>query len=237
MNHYEKLLARKRSWTPVRATPGQLVEGGEEVIRRALALRTLELPVGEFIQSALIHEVPPLATALLESNIRDEQRHDIALAYLAEAIGTDPSAEREAVALRQAWTSHPDHTISKALVLERAVFFVLLPIFRFLGDAGCRTTSADISRDEQVHVAANTLVCQELCLTPSLSLDKLRKATIAWVTEPLGRDENRYLDRDFWRGASDHLMYQGKAPELFETRRARMPAFFEHSNTNLPAYA
>ena len=29
-------------------------------------------------------------------------------------------------------------------------------------------------------------------------------------------------------------MYEGKAPELSATRSARMPAFFEHSNVNLP---
>ena len=32
-------------------------------------------------------------------------------------------------------------------------------------------------------------------------------------------------------------MYQGKAEGLSETQRARMPAFFEHSNVNLPQYA
>ena len=29
-------------------------------------------------------------------------------------------------------------------------------------------------------------------------------------------------------------MYEGKAPELSATKSARMPAFFEHSNVNLP---
>jgi len=32
-------------------------------------------------------------------------------------------------------------------------------------------------------------------------------------------------------------MYQGKAPELSDTKAGRMPAFFEHSNVNLPQYA
>lgn len=236
MDPYAKLLSRKRTWTPVKTTAGPLLEGGEAVIKRALALRHMELPVGDFIREAL-NEIPEAATDLLESNTRDEEKHDLALNYVADALGVDPAAEQEALLLRRAWVEHHDHTILKALVAERSIFFVLLPIFRFLGDAGLRTTSADISRDEQIHVAANTLVCKELGLEPSPSLDRLRKATIAWVTQPLGRNENRYLDRDFWRGASDHLMYQGKAPELAETKRARMPAFFEHSNTNLPSYA
>jgi PAS domain-containing protein len=149
----------------------------------------------------------------------------------------DPKAEEEAKRLRAAWEAHPDHTVLKALVAERAIFFVLLPFFRANGDAGLRTVSADISRDEQVHVAANSLVCRELGYEPSASLDKLRKATINWVLQPLSKSEDQNLDRNFWLGVSDNLMYQGKAPELTWTKRGRMPAFFEHSNDNLPQYA
>ena len=100
-----------------------------------------------------------------------------------------------------------------------------------------RTVSADISRDEQVHVAANSLVCAELGLKPSQSLDKLRKATIHWVMQPLKQSSDRYLDKKFWLDASDRLMYEGKAPEFSQTKAARMPAFFEHSNVNLPQYS
>ena len=238
MNPYQKLLNRKRTWTPVQTTAGKLNEGAEETIYRALAIRHMELPVGEFIRDAITTDVPVLAMDLLQSNIKDEENHDLALGYVANALGTDPKAEAEALKLREAWTSHPDHTILKALVAERAIFFVLLPFFRFNGDAGLRTVSADISRDEQVHVAANSLVCSELGLNWSPSLDKLRKATINWVLEPLGRNTtSKYLDKKFWLDASDRLMYEGKAPELSDTKRARMPAFFEHANPNLPQYA
>jgi len=140
--------------------------------------------------------------------------------------------------LRDAWIAHPDHTITKALVAERAIFFVLLPFFRFNGDAALRTVSADISRDEQIHVGTNSLVCAELGLSASPSLDKLRKATINWILQPLKSNGiDRYLDRKFWTDSSDRLMYEGKAPELSDTKAARMPAFFEHANTNLPKYA
>jgi len=238
MTPYDKLLARKRTWTPVQTTAGKLVEGAEETIYRALALRHMELPVGDFINDALKNEVPKASVDLLRSNIKDEENHDLALGYIANAIGTDPKAEAEAQRLREAWVAHPDHTLLKALVAERAIFFVLLPFFRFNGDAGLRTVSADISRDEQVHVSTNTLVCTEMGLNYSPSLDKLRKATINWVMEPLGRNTtNKYLDKKFWLDSSDNLMYQGKAPELSDTKRARMPAFFEHANPNLPQYA
>ena len=98
-----------------------------------------------------------------------------------------------------------------------------------------RTTSADISRDEQIHVATNSLVCAELGSHCFSSLDKLRKATINWVMQPLGiNTTDKYLDKKFWLDSSDNLMYQGKAPELSATRSARAVAFFEHSNVNLP---
>ena len=238
MNPYEKLLARKRKWTPVQTEAGPVLEGAEETIYRALALRHMELPVGDFITDALATEVPPLARDLLISNVRDEENHDVALGYIANAYGVDVQAEKEALALQQAWIAHPDHTITKAMVAERAIFFVLLPFFRAVGDSGMRTVSADISRDEQIHVASNTLVCKELNLEASPSLDKLRKATINWVMQPLKYNAtDRKLSKKFWLDQSDNLMYQGKAPELSFTKAARMPAFFEHSNVNLPQYA
>ena len=237
MNPYDKLQSRRRKWTPVQTTAGTLREGAEEAIYRALAIRHMELPVGDFISEALQKEVPVAAREILQTNIKDEENHDTALGYIANALGTDQKAEAEAMRLRQAWIDHPDHTILKALVAERSIFFVILPFFRFNGDAGLRTVSADISRDEQIHVATNSLVCRELGLEPSPSLDKLRKATINWILQPLGSNSQKYLDKKFWLDSSDRLMYEGKAPELADTRSARMPAFFEHSNVNLPQYA
>ena len=235
---YAKLLSRKRTWTPIQTTAGKLKDGSEEAIYRALAIRHMELPVGEFITEALEKDVPDSARVLLESNVKDEIKHDQALGYITNALGVDSQSEYEALKLRDAWEAHPDHTILKALVAERAIFFVILPFFRFCGDAGLRTTSADISRDEQIHVACNSLVCADMGLRWSNSLDKLRKATINWIFQPLGRNTyDKYLDKKFWLDASDRLMYEGKAPEFSETQRARMPAFFEHANTNLPQYS
>ena len=238
MNPYEKMMARKRKWTPVQTTAGTCKAGAEEAIHRALALRHMELPVGDFITNALNSEEPALARELLVSNVKDEENHDIALGYIANAYGVDEKAEAEALRLKTAWEAHPDHTITKALVAERSIFFVLLPFFRFNGDAGMRTVSADISRDEQIHVGANSLVHTELGYNISPSLDKLRKATINWVMQPLGTNTvDKYLDKKFWLDSSDRLMYEGKAPQLAETKSASMPAFFEHSNVILPQYA
>ena len=207
MTPYDKLISRKRTWTPVQTEAGKLKSGAEEAVYRALALRCLELPVGDFISHSLKGEIPDAARQILEMNIKDEENHDLALNYAVKALGTDEKAEREA------------H-------------------FRYAGDAGLRTISADISRDEQIHVATNSLVCRELGLNPSKSLNKLRKATVDWVFQPLqAENPDKFLAKNFWHSQSDSLFEKGIAEGFSNTRSARMPAFFEHSNVNLPQYA
>ena len=217
---------------------GKLKEGAEELVQRALSLRHMELPVGQFITDGLEKGVPDAARTLLEMNVDDEHNHDRALGFAALAHKPNQTYEAEAKRLQKAWEDHPDHTVVKAMVAERSLFFVVLPILRFCGDVGLRTVSADISRDEQIHVATNSLVCRELGLDYSPSLDRLRKATASWLLEPLGiNTEDRILDKKFWMDSSDRLMYEGKAPNFSTTKAGRMPAFFETSNVNLPQYA
>ena len=238
---YIQLHQRKRTWTPVAVEPGKLLEGGEDVIHRALALRALEIPVGDFIADAMKGDLPEAegCIELLKSNVVDEQNHDKALNYAAAAHQVPSQIEAEAQRITNAWLELDRHPVLKAVVLERSVFFVLLPIFRFLGDTGLRTTSADISRDEQTHVAANTLVCEELGLKTDKELNKLRKATVGWVLQSLKGDvpEKKMLSANFWMSSSDSLYSRGKAENLTATKASRMPAFFETNNVNLPQYA
>ena len=56
----------------------------------------MELPVGEFIKEGLEKEVPDIARELLESNVKDEIKHDLALGYIVDAHGADEQAEKEA---------------------------------------------------------------------------------------------------------------------------------------------
>ena len=226
---YIHLHERKRTWTPVQVSAGTLLDGGEEVIQRALALRCLEIPVGDFISEAMKGDLPDIegCRELLLSNVTDEENHDIALNYAAQAHKIPARFEAEAERIKKAWLELDRHPVLKAVVLERSVFFVLLPIFRFLGDTGLRTTSADISRDEQTHVAANTLVCEELGLKSDKELNKLRRATVAWVLQSLkGEDAQKHLSQNFWMASSDSLYTRGKAEGLLSTRASRMPAFF-----------
>jgi hypothetical protein len=238
LSPYDQVIARKRRWTPVAVQAGKLVEGAEEAIRRALCLRHLELPVREFLQQGLEKDLPktPGVREALLSNQLDEERHDQALNYVVAAHGTNPKAEAESQHILKAWLEAPEHPILKAAILERSVFFVILPFFRFNGDIGIRTTAADISRDEQTHVAVHSMVCSELGLKSTSSLNRLRRATVGWVVDALSSSENKYLDKDFWLKQSDSLYERGKAPGLSDTKRARMPAFFEASNTDLPQY-
>ena len=232
------MLAKKRPWQAVPVDQGKLVEGGESTLFRALALRHLELPVREFLQQGLEKELPstPGVLEALIDNQKDEERHDEALNYIAAAHGVDEKAEAEAQNILKAWLEHPAHPILKASVLERSIFFVILPFMRFNGDVGIRTVSADISRDEISHVGIHSLVARELGETAGQSLNKLRRATALWIFDELGKSDNKWLDKSFWLRQSDNLFERGKAEELSETQRSRMPAFFEAANTSLPSY-
>lgn len=238
MSNYLKVMSRKRTWTPVAVDKGEIKAGSEDALFRALALRTLELPVKEMLKEGLEKELPadPGVIPALQSNMADEDKHDLALNYIVGVHGTVEKYEREAARIRAAWLAAPEHPILKTAILERSVFFVLLPFFRFNGDMGIRTVASDISRDEQTHVAIHAMVAHDLGVVTTPNLNRLRRATVAWVMDGLGRNEDRYLDKDFWMAQSDSLYTKGKANGLAETQRARMPAFFEASNVNLPKY-
>ena len=80
------------------------------------------------------------------------------------------------------------------------------------------------------------MVAHDLGEVTTPALNKLRKATVHWAMDLLGSSSDKYLDKDSLLKASDQLYYQGKADAFTDTRRARMPAFFEASNVNLPQY-
>ena len=238
MSSYLKIISKKRTWTPTVVDKGQVKDGSEDTLKRCLALRTLELPVKEMLQQGLEKDLPddPGVIPALQSNMQDEDKHDLALSHVVAAHGVDDAAEREAQAIRQAWLEAPEHPILKTAILERSVFFVLLPFFRFNGDIGIRTVASDISRDEISHVATHAMVAHDLGLKSTENLNKLRKATVHWAMDLLGQSPDKYLHKDFWLRQSDSLYASGKAEGLVDTQRSRMPAFFEASNVNLPQY-
>ena len=235
---YFSAVARKRPWQAVPVTKGEFVPGSEETILRALAIRHLELPVKGMLMEGLKRDLPnePGLVESIESNWQDEERHDLALGYVAAAHGTDEKAEEEAMKIRQAWLDHPAFPIAKVAVLERSIFFTILPFFRFNGDKGLRTVASDVSRDEICHAFCNTKICEDAGEKYGESLNKLRKMTALWIYDQLGKSSNKYLDKDFWLRQSDSLFLSGKAPELSATTASVMPIFFETNALNLPAY-
>jgi hypothetical protein len=80
------------------------------------------------------------------------------------------------------------------------------------------------------------LVAKELNEKDSESLNKLRAATAAWLFDDLGASEDKWLDKDAWMKRSERLFWEGKAPDMVDSRRSRQIAFFESSNVNLPSY-
>ena len=235
---YFSAVARKRPWQAVPVTKGEFVPGSEETIFRALAIRHLELPVKDMLLEGLKHDLPssPGLIESIESNWQDEERHDLALGYVAAAHGLDEKAEAEAMKIRQAWIDHPAFPIAKVAILERSIFFTILPFFRFNGDKGLRTVASDVSRDEICHAFCNTKICEEMGEKYGESLNKLRKMTALWIYDDLSASSNKYLDKDFWLRCSDSLFLSGKAPGLNDTTASVMPSFFESNSLNLPSY-
>lgn len=235
---YLSTIAKKLPWQAVPVDKGAVLNGAEETLFKALALRHLEIPVKDLLEEGMKRELPttPGIIEALKSNQEDEDRHLEALDYVAAAHGTDARAEREVMNILKAWNEHPAHPILKAGIMERSVFFVALPFFRQAGDVGMRTVSQDISRDERVHTVINQMVSKELGEKESQSLDKLRAGTVAWLFEKLGSSSNKWLDKDFWLRQSHSLFWTGKAQELSSLRASRSIAFFEAANTSLPSY-
>jgi len=238
MSYYQSLLQKKRGWTPITPTVSQVVHGAESTLGRGLALRVLEIPVGDFITAATKRDLPNdlYVVSLLQSNINDEEKHDQALQNAENAYRLAVPYEAEAIRIRDTIISFPEHPVLKALVLERSIFFVLLPIMRFLGNPALRTIASDISLDETIHVASHSLVCAELGIQLTKRLDKFRKEVVSWMVEDLNIPGNKFGSKDFWLRQSDKLLYEGHSDELKDTAAARMPAFFETNSNNLPSY-
>jgi hypothetical protein len=220
---YLSTIAKKSPWQAVPVDKGQVLDGAEETLFKALALRHLEIPVKELLDEGMQRELPstPGIVEALRSNQDDEDRHLEALNYVAAAHGTNDKAEREIMSILDAWNEHPAHPILKAGILERSIFFVALPFFRQTGDVGMRTVSQDISKDERVHVAINGMVSKELGEKETESLDKLRAATAAWMFEKLGSSSNKWLDKDFWLRQSKNLFLDGQSRRATESASLR----------------
>lgn len=258
-NPYHQILSKKREWEPIKPDSANPLPGTEDVLRRVLSLRILELPVGQLVQTASSREILGISkfnpqyedcSELLASNIHDEEVHDEALNNLNRAIGlsTDEETDKQAQSILDAWLELDEHEISKARIIESGCFFPILIWLRYLGGLSARQVAQDISGDEIHHVSTNWLICENLNIEKqSRANTRLRRQSVAWMFEPLNSldpavklslPENRrkYLDFDFWMQQSDNLAQRGATDGLSETRNTRFVAPFETDKRNQGLY-
>lgn len=146
---YTQLKNRKFPWTPIVPVVSSYTENAEDLFGRCLSLRVLEIPVGDFVTEASKKEfnVPEESLELFYSNIQDEETHDKQLNIAAEVYKVCTNKHMaEANEILQQWLDLDDHPLVKAMVLERSIFFIILPMLRMFGDTALRTISQDISR-------------------------------------------------------------------------------------------
>lgn len=215
-----------------------VMPGSEGTIGRCLALRVLEIPVGDWVNETQEKgTLPEDAITLLKSNAEDELKHDklLQMAHDTYAL-TTVEMQQEANVIALEWFKHPDPPIVKAFVLENAVFFIILPILRKFGGQGLRNAAFDISSDESIHAPCNRAVAKRMGYSFSPSLDKLRDRTARFLVRDLNAPGKLGLPQP-WLDASESLLHKGLAPQLQETQNYIMPAFFESHAADLPQYS
>ena len=234
-------VAKKRVWQPTLGNKTKVMPGTENTIGRALALSILELRIADWLTEADKSDTKGLTPGMklhLESAIEDEVRHDIALGHAKKVQGmTTTAMEEEALRFQSELESLPDHPLVITSTLERSIFFVILPMFRFLSEKAGNlvTVSTDISGDEAVHASLTTQICKDLNYSYSPQLNKLRKDIVGWLISDL-KGMGKYGRKQLWIDSSDSLFERGVADQLSETKAYSMPAFFEVNNQNLPYY-
>lgn len=249
---YRKLQNKRKSWEVISPTDClPRVPQAIDLLSRCLSLRVLEIPVGEFIESALRSDLPQEnrddLVSLLRLNVEDEDKHDRVLNAAASNFSWyNSSHETVANQLLDRWMNLPDNPLHIAQVLETSLFFVILPIFRDFGNSGLATISNDISNDERLHVAVNTHVVGKMGWKMSRKMGRLRVETIEWMlgdereweTYPQFFSEVRKNAglRNTWRKSSDNLLDKGQAPLLKHTSYTPWFAMFENAGADGGAY-
>ena len=134
MSEYIKIKNRKRTWTPLQVTKGIVTEGSEETLKRCLSLRKLELPVKEMLSQGLEKDLPddPGVIPALQSNMLDEDKHDLGFQYVVDAHGVNEKAEREAA--KAAKAAEKKAARKKQFILE--MFVGAMAVFLMVGIAG-----------------------------------------------------------------------------------------------------
>jgi hypothetical protein len=185
------------NWKP-RQAASEATESFNPILIRAVGLRGLEIPVGEWT-AQFIQDTPELSPIhhILLGHIEDEENHDTQLEYLAEHMGAKVVPE-EADILVDHWLTLNCHPLLKKMVLEAGVFFPLLGMMGVYGKSNILIQNVRqwISSDESAHVASSRLIIDYLRrngqhIVPPPALMTLVQDTIKYICQ--GTDEEKWL--------------------------------------------
>ena len=235
-----KIQSKRRKWQPSNPAPNSETSGATITISKCLSLTNLEPVVAKFISDGLSkYDVSKLSPGLieqLETNITDEDNHEIALTQCKAAMKDyDSRYEAEVPDICQRWLDLPDCPIVSAAVLENSVFFCILPIYSIAGGISLRQTSQSISGDERIHVATHREASMLLGARPSKQLNRLRLDTVEWLFNNVSELGKAWtLDRMI--NNSNSLLAKGIS-DMIETQIASVSAPFEQNNNVIEGYA
>jgi len=185
------------NWKP-RQVASDATETFNPMLIRAVGLRGLEIPVGEWT-AQFIQDTPELSPIhhILLNHIEDEENHDTQLEYLAEHMGAKVVPE-EADILVDRWLTLNCHPLLKKMVLEAGVFFPVLGMMGVYGKSNILIQNVRqwISSDESAHVASSRLIIDYLRrngqhISPPPALMTLIQDTIKYICQ--GTDEEKWL--------------------------------------------
>jgi hypothetical protein len=183
------------NWKPRKAV-SPLTGSMHPIIIRAVGLRGLEIPVGEWTAKFCEDLGDPEVAAILSGHIQDEENHDTQLEYLAEYLGAK-IVPPEADELVDRWLTMECHPLLKKMVLEAGVFFPILGMMGVYAKSDLLVQSVRqwISSDESAHVASSRLIIDHLrkngeTIVVPLRLLPLVRDTISYICQ--GTDEERW---------------------------------------------
>jgi hypothetical protein len=205
-------------------------------IIRAIGLRKLEIPVGEWTDKFIFENYPPAPIArILQGHIWDEDKHDTQLEYLAEYAGAEGIPE-EAKQLTDRWLDLPCDSLLKKMALEAGVFFPILGMMSVYAqnDLFIQSTRQWISSDESAHVASARTIIAHLNragagIKPTAALRDLVKDTITYIVGSNSPDLKK------WLAASESGLKSGTIVGGDEmTGVASMETFTQYRNNEIP---
>lgn len=221
---YKSMLDSRVEWKAhgINRTPLEFSdESLPQTIERILSLGlVLEMPVGAFVGEATKRDLPISQDAknLLLSNIKDETIHYRAFQECAKVYPVSQQTMSEAENICKAWESLESHPLHVAGLLENGVFLASLAVLNLCGGHSLGRVAANVSRDEQRHVATNRSILGEIGIDMyqhQSKIERLRRQTIDWCFDGFSVGDLG-IDKDWILEQSTLLSRDGESREMTE---------------------